>query len=324
MLRTQLLTVLAIAFLSVTLNAQTAESIQADIAAKEAQVGALQGEIDALKASMPPVYGWKLGTGGTLGLNFSQFSQWLGAENPNTFSSNIGFAGNGFANLLKEKFFWRNDGSVNIGFTKLNTDTQGFNPAVNNDYQKTADAINISSLYGYKLNEKWAVSALGEYRSTVLNNFNNPGFLDIGAGVTWTPISDLVVVIHPLNYNFIFAKNESSFESSLGAKFVADYTRSLGSVAWKSKLSGFLSYADPTNFSNFTWVNGLSATIFKGIGIGLEFGIRNSRQEGFNNYLNNPDNAAMLAQNPEFKIGDLNGDDNPMQTYWVLGFSYTL
>jgi hypothetical protein len=36
-------------------------------------------------------------------------------------------------------------------------------------------------------------------------NLNDPGYLDLGAGVTWTPIKDLIVVIHPLNYHFIFS-----------------------------------------------------------------------------------------------------------------------
>ena len=78
----------------------------------------------------------------------------------------------------------------------------------------------ISSLYGRKLNDKWAVSALGEYRTSIINNFNDPGFLDLGIGMTWTPIADLVVVIHPLNYNFVFAKNDAAFDSSAGAKIV--------------------------------------------------------------------------------------------------------
>ena len=62
----------------------------------------------------------------------------------------------------------------------------------------------------------------------MLNNFNDPGYLDVGVGATWTPIENLIVVIHPLNYNFVFADNDAIFESSLGAKIVADYTRQIG------------------------------------------------------------------------------------------------
>lgn len=64
-------------------------------------------------------------------------------------------------------------------------------------------------LYGRNLSEKWAASALMEYRTTIIDNFNDPGYLDVGIGVTWTPIDNLIVVIHPLNYNFVFAKNDA-------------------------------------------------------------------------------------------------------------------
>ncbi|MEZ4985923.1 MAG: hypothetical protein R2795_12955 [Saprospiraceae bacterium] len=56
---------------------------------------------------------------------------------------------------------------------------------------------------------------------------------------TWTPIKDLVVVFHPLNYNFVFSDSDFDFQSS-GTKIVADYTRQLTKgVAWKSNLSAF-------------------------------------------------------------------------------------
>ncbi|GAK98772.1 hypothetical protein JCM19314_2803 [Nonlabens ulvanivorans] len=60
-------------------------------------------------------------------------------------------------------------------------------------FQEATDVFNIQSLYGYKLSEKFAVSTLGEYRTTILNNFNDPGYLDLGVGATWTPLDNLVV-----------------------------------------------------------------------------------------------------------------------------------
>ncbi len=310
---------------SSNLFAQDADAIKADIAAKTDQMKALEGEIAALTASLPPVYGWTKGAAGVLGLNFSNFSDWLGAANPNTFSSTIGFSGNGFVNLNQEKYFWRNDGNLVVGYTKLNLDTNVALPDSLDGYNKTADAINISSLFGYKLNDKLAASALGEYRSTVISNFNNPGYLDIGVGVTWTPITDLVVVIHPLNYNIVMADDAFEYDSSLGAKLVADYTKALPKgIAWKSKLSAFISYGDVPNLSNWTWINGLNLTILKGLGVGFELGLRGNRQEGFNTFLASPDGVAARAANPDFSIGDLDDNNNPLQTYWLLGFTYNL
>ncbi|MEL6863385.1 MAG: DUF3078 domain-containing protein [Bacteroidota bacterium] len=317
------LSLLIIALWAGSMSAQTEvdpAALKAQKAEKEGQIAALQGEVAGIQAQLDALPGWRFGSLGTIGLNFASFSDWLARETPNTFSSTIGFSGNAYANLIQEKFFWRNSGNINLAWTKLNVDTETFdNDSL--DYENTADAINISSLYGYRFNDQWAASALGEYRSTIASNFNNPGFLDIGVGATWTPINDLVVVFHPLNYNFVFADDDLTFESSLGCKIVADYAKSLPKgINWRTNLSAFVSYSDPSNFSNWTWVNSFGFTMFKGIGVGLEFGLRGNKQEGYN--------AALAADETlstdTFKIDDLDSDDNPLQTYWLLGFTYSL
>ena len=75
-------------------------------------------------------------------------------------------------------------------------------------------------------------------------------------------LQDLVVVIHPLNYNFVFADNDAVFKSSLGAKIVADYTRQIGAVNFKTNLSTFQSYKD-SNLSNWTWTNSFGYTLME-------------------------------------------------------------
>jgi hypothetical protein len=180
-------------------------------------------------------------------------------------------------------------------------------------FSVTADAFNVVSLFGYKLNEKLAISTLGEYRTSILDKrFNNPGYLDLGVGATWTPLTDLVVVFHPLNYNFVFSDADFTYESSLGCKVVADYTRAITKgISWKSNLSAFLSYKD-TDFSNWTWVNSFSTAV-RGIGIGIDIGLRGNKQEAFN---------AALAADPtsNLTLGDF--DNNKLQTYFLIGLSY--
>ena len=185
----------------------------------------------------------------------------------------------------------------------------------NEEFQVASDAFNLTSLFGYKINDKWAVSVLGEYRTSILDEkFNNPGYFDIGAGATWMPITDLVVVIHPLNYNFVFADEGFNFTSSLGTKIVADYTKQITKgVTWKSNFSTFLSYEDPENFSNWTWVNTFT-TAYKGIGIGFDLGLRGNKQEAFNILNDDP----LITEVKDYK------GDNPFQTYWVLGLSYNI
>ncbi|MEL6922704.1 MAG: DUF3078 domain-containing protein [Bacteroidota bacterium] len=297
--------------------AQTAEEMAAEKAQKEKElaelkpqaedlakkVAALEGDIASLTDQLTPYPRWDVGSNGTIGLNIANFNDWLSKEKSNTTAINIGLAMNAFANMQQEKYFWRNSAGLNLGWIKFNDDDADPNEP-DGEFEVAADAFNLVSLLGYKLNEKLAISALAEYRTAVLGGrFNNPGFLDIGAGITWTPITDLVVVIHPLNYNFVFAEDTGfEYTSSLGAKIVADYkTELFPGVAWKSNLSAFLSYKDPAEFSNWTWINGLSTAI-KGVGIGFELGVRRNKQEALGR--------------------GFDANDNPTQIYWTLGFAY--
>lgn len=289
-------------FAFTALSAQTDEEkvaqLKADKAEKEAELATLQGEVDALQKQIDEFPGWKYGLGGTIGLDFRSFNNWLTTANPNGFASNFAIAGNGFANLDQEKFFWRNGLNMVVGRTKLAVTEAQRDTA---SYQTSADAINLTSLYGYKLSEKFAISGLGEYRST-FSNINDPGYLDVGVGGTWKPINDLVLVIHPLNYNIVFSSGDFEYQSSLGTKIVADYAKKLPmGIGWKSNFSTFISYKDPSELSNWTWVNGFTTAV-KGIGVGFELGLRKNKQEALANGF----------------------DDNPLQTYWLLGLSYSL
>ena len=176
-------------------------------------------------------------------------------------------------------------------------------------FETATDVFTLSSLYGKRFNKKWALSGLAEYRTTIIDNFNDPGYLDLGAGITWTPTNNLVVVMHPGNYNFVFSSGDTVFESSLGAKIVADYTKKYGKLSVKSNLSIFQSYKT-ADLSNWTWTNSFGYTIWKGIGLGFELGLRNNKQEALNNA----------------KIADANADfssvDNKIQSYWLFGLSY--
>jgi len=320
------LAILAIAFFA---QAQSTEELAATKAAKEKELGALEaqladltgkvgtlkGEVEDLTDKLTPYPRWDVGALGSAGLNFSGFNNWFSKGTPNTKAVNIGLVTNAFANLQQKKYFWRNGANLTLAWLKFdNVD----NETDNSDFQTAADAFNVSSLFGYKLTEKWAISTLGEYRTSVLDGkFNNPGYFDIGAGATWTPITDLVVVFHPLNYNFVFSNDDKvTYKSSLGCKVVADYKHQLTKgIAWKTNFSGFLSYKG-TDFSNWTWINGLTTAV-RGVGISLDFGLRGNKQEGFANYV-----SGLPAGTDPGTLA--NFDNNKIQTYYLLGFSYAL
>ncbi|HMB62230.1 MAG TPA: DUF3078 domain-containing protein [Eudoraea sp.] len=302
---------LILAFLAGTtfVFAQTEDELKASQAAKKDSIAAIQGRVDALQAQIDGLPGWKKGAFGTIGGSISNISNWYAQGIPNNSSGNIGFTINAFANLNQEKFFWRNSGNVNLKWVKLDDKDDATD---NDSFREATDVFNIASLYGRKISEKFALSALGEYRTTILNNYNDPGYLDLGVGATWTPITDLVVVIHPLNYNFVFSKQDNIFESSLGAKILADYTRKIGSVNFKTNLSMFQSYKSG-DLSNWQWTNSFGYTLWKMIGVGFDFGLRDNKQEALNYAINTLGDTGATFENV----------DNELQTYWTVGLSYT-
>jgi len=296
----------------VTAKAQTKEELQAQKAEKQAIADAAQAEANALQAQINALPGWRVGAFGTIGGSLSNFNNWYAQGAPNNASGNIGITFNGYANLIQEKFFWRNSLTTNLNWVKLDdkdidTDDDSFRP--------TTDVFNVSSLYGRNITKSLAASALMEYRTTLLDNFNDPGYLDLGVGATWTPIENLIVVMHPLNYNFVFSSGETVFESSLGAKIVADYTRQIGAINFKTNFSTFQSYKS-SDLSNFTWTNSFSYTLWKMIGVGFDFALRSNKQEALNYIQNLP---IADGGNPAETFDTV---DNKLQTYYTVGLSY--
>jgi len=289
-------------------EAQTKEELEALKAEKQDSIDALTSKVDALQAEIDALPGWRLRATGTIGGSVSGFNNWYAKDKPNASVGNFGVNVFGFADLIEDKFFWKNTMNINIGWVKFDDrddDTDS------DEYEVANDIFNLSSLYGRKLSDKFAISGLMEYRSTLVNNFNNPGFLDLGVGGTWTPLSELVVVIHPANYNFVFSDGDSQYDSSFGAKVVADYTKKFGGLNVKSNLSVFLSY-EGSEFSNYTWTNSFSYTIWKSLGVGFDFGLRQNHQEALNFALNDDPDATFDTV------------DNELQSFWLLGLNINL
>ncbi|GAL62754.1 DUF3078 domain-containing protein [Algibacter lectus] len=306
MKKTLLLLALSIGMFSV--NAQTKEELHAQKAEKQAIADAAQGEANALQAQIDALPGWRKGAFGTIGGNLSNFSNWYSQGTPNNSSGTIGFTLNAYANLIEDDFFWRNSLNTNLNWVKLDDKD---NPTDDDSFNPTTDVFNISSLYGRNVTKTLAISGLAEYRTTILDNFNDPGYLDLGVGATWTPIQNLIVVIHPLNYNFVFADGDSVFESSLGAKIVADYTRQIGAINFKTNLSTFQSYKSG-DLSNITWTNSFSYTLWKMIGVGFDFGLRSNKQEALNYSIETLGNTTETFDSV----------DNKLQSYYTVGLSY--
>lgn len=286
------------------MKAQKAE-LAAAVGASQAAANASQAELDALQVKIDRLSGWITGLTGIIGLNFGESNQWFGNPNPTAESKAISIGITGYANRDQEKYFWNNKLIINKAWQRVDvTEADGTREGNLFDFG-TVDILNVSSLFGYKLTDKIAVSILGEL-NTSIENFLEPGTFDIGVGITWTPIPNLVVVIHPLNYhNAWSADGDRSSAGSVGAKIRADYQDELliagRKIAWSSTLTSFLPYtgSDQTvpTFSDFgeqlfnadgtsldrtaslfeyTWLNTFSFEVWKGIGVGFTFGIRDA------------------------------------------------
>ena len=277
-----------------SLQAQTLDADlkakQAELAAAEAVVAGLEGEVADLEAAIELNAGWVTGFGGTLGFNFGQSNGWIASPNPDASSSGLSIGLSGFANNIKDKYFWRNSGTLIKEWQDI--DLSDADDGLDDDNlfdNGTVDILNLSSLYGYRLSDTWALSGLAEL-NTSLENFLEPGTLDFGVGATWTPnIDDLVVVIHPLNYHIGFAGRDAngdrvfSSSGSLGAKIRAEYNHDWDGIVLKSVLSTFIPYSnneDPIpSLFEWTWLNTLSFNLWNGIGVGISAGLRNAEFE---------------------------------------------
>lgn len=291
-----------------TLSAQSIEELKAMQAEKAGAAAALQAEADALQTQIDQFPGWKIGGLGLVGFDLAGNSDWFAIDQPQSSQNSLGLGFTAFANLDQPKYFWRNNLVINMRQIKSKE-----NPDAT-EVESITDALELSSLYGYKLTDKIAISAEGRMATTVLN-FLDPGKITASAGLTWTPIENLLVLVHPLGYELNLP--DGDLVSAPGAKIGAIYTREIvPGVMWNSNLSAFLAYAGGTNdegielsagdLSNWTWINGFGFNIWKGIGVGLNLGLRQDKQ------------LAYLAA--------LNGNDvteeNPLQFYYNLGLSY--
>ena len=279
------------------LKAQIAEK-SAIVAEKQGQIDALKGEIADMQKKIDHASGWRFNSGGILGFSLAGFQNWFKQANPNSRISNITGVFKGNALLDKPKYFWRNEGNINLGWQKLVLDAETA-PDVDKDYKNVADIFTLTSLFGYKLTPDIAISALGQYNSSLVNNFNNPGILDIGAGATWTPhqLPNFVFTVHPLNYHIVFQKGNLETQKALGAKIFASYFTTLfKGIKWSTDLNGFIEYSssDPS-LNEYTWNNSFTIPAWHGIGIGLGFGLRKSALES-----------------------------SDLQSYYNLGLSYSL
>ncbi len=146
--------------------------------------------------------------GGDFSLNFNQiaFTNWA-AGGDNAMSA-VAFL-NYDANYLNGKHSWDNKLILAYGMQYIK-----------DDYKKTEDKIDISSLYGYALNPHLNLSVLGYFRTQategfssanadkVVSNFMAPAYLGIGPGISYKPNERFSAFISPATAQWLFVMDD--------------------------------------------------------------------------------------------------------------------
>jgi len=281
------------------------KSMQAEkqgmIADLQAQIDAANAELDGIQKEIDVLSGWRKGLNGLIGFDLNNSNGWIANPNPDASSSALNLGVNAYALADKEKSFWHNKLNLQKAWSDVNTSKSDDGAEEDGLFDNgTVDILNLSSLAGYKLSDKFALSGLGEL-NTSIENFLKPGTFDIGVGATWLPIENMTVVIHPLNYHVAWPADGQGLETkgALGTKFRVDYFQDFNvsgkAVNWSTTLTSFVPYSDvkqmvvanpdqgiearEAGLFEYTWLNTLSFEVWNGIGVGVGFGLRNSDLE---------------------------------------------
>ena len=275
------------------------KQIKSHINLYKKKIDSLNSRLTEIKDSLTVYPIWEIGGGAISGLDFNSFSNWANRGiNNNSSASSINISINGYVHRKGEKSFWKSNARSHLGWQRFKQTEDD----VDTQFKKIADMIQLSTLYGFKVSPKLALSALSEWESNLIDQTISPSYIDISTGFTWTPNRYFNSTIHPFNYEFALS-DQTLFESSLGAKILFEYSRLFKKwIRVQSNFTGFLSYEEIDFLSNFTWRNSVNLKIIKGIGLGAEYALRVSEQE----------------------TTAIHITDNHLQSYIVIGLSFEL
>lgn len=175
---------------------------------------AATNQLIGYKASADTLQGWKYS--GLVGITFGQtsLSNWS-AGGDNTVSGD--FILNASANYTKDRWFWDNNLALQYGLVYSSSD----------DWKKSSDKINLTSVGGKGISKKWSVALLLNFqtqfakgykypdRDHYISNFMAPGYLDAALGFTYKPNAKYTIFLSPVTERATFVLNDSL--SDIGA-----------------------------------------------------------------------------------------------------------
>jgi len=253
--------------------------ISVNMHAQDAIVRKLQMEsLRQIKRDVPDTGKKAWITGGAYSLSIGQGSQSNWAAGGDDFSFTVNTSLRLFAFYKKTKHSWDNTLDINFGY--LNTTSLGS--------RKNDDRFDLLSKYGLKLNKKFNLATLVNFRSQFLkgytypNNvktfasaFLSPAYLVVSQGIDFKPNKELSIFVSPVTSRWVFvtdstlsAKGEYGVKQHThsinqnGAFATIGYQRAFNKmVSYKSRVDLFSNYQkDPQNVDVFM-TNTLSAKV---------------------------------------------------------------
>lgn len=206
---------------------------------------------------------------GNSSLNFSQVTLTNWAEGGDGSVSGT-FLFNMNANKKKNNHAWDNSIDVQYGLVKNSSES----------LRKSVDKLSLSSKYGYKIDGKWYLTALYDFKTQFakgynypnkqmyISNFMAPGYMNFALGFDYKPNKDFSAFISPVSTKFTFLLDDSlstagAFGVSPGDKFRAEfgayakfaYTKTdlMKNVDLETKLDLFSNYLDKPQNIDVNW-----------------------------------------------------------------------
>ncbi|MCS3869915.1 hypothetical protein J3D55_002831 [Chryseobacterium ginsenosidimutans] len=204
------------------------------------------------------VKAWSIQGQNTLMLNQAAFSNWVGGG-----ANNVGWLAGVNYNLTYEKGknLWEN--VIILGYGQNNTKGIGT--------RKTQDVINLSTNYGREFAKNWYISAGASLQTQFaagyedgnnpeaakISNFMAPGYVNVGAGVTYRPSDNLTVTMRPANARWTFVLDDDlQYAGTYGLKNDGDSSLFqfgfLGTAIYKLKIMDNITLTNTGSvFSNY-------------------------------------------------------------------------
>lgn len=160
--------------------------------------------------NMSTPWRYELNTSLQITQNYATNNWYQGANN----SFSMLASAKGYIKYKHENILWENNGEWRAGVSTVSGDSL-------RKVKNTDDVFRINSKFGYQVHEHWYVSAIGEFRTNLWNNwrantkelstsFLTPIRFTLGVGADYKPIKGLSVNIAPATYKLVYAMKAES------------------------------------------------------------------------------------------------------------------